>query len=186
MLSSCVVWLEPEERAVPLVQHAAVGRGEDLPGDRAEEGRRHERRRHEEAHQAMRRACRFGPPAKRAAWRRRRQRPETPSAMPMVERNGPMKPRVGGQPREIRQCRRARLVGEAYHSSQPSGSSTSTQSTSASTARPAPTHRGACGAASRRRSRCCSRRSRRRTPTRPSPSRGGKCPAAVDEIPLPP
>ena len=47
-----LVRLGAGDHAVELVEQAAVGRRQQLPGDGAEEGRRHERGRHQRADDA--------------------------------------------------------------------------------------------------------------------------------------
>ncbi len=106
------VGIEAEEGAIPLVQEAAVGGREDLPGDRAEEGRRHERGHDEEAHEAM--AGHVGPrhqPGERRGDEAGERRNAERDGNGREERAD--EAAVGGEAREIHQGRRARLVGEA-------------------------------------------------------------------------
>ena len=60
----------PVTVAVELVEQAGIGRRQQLPGDGAEERRRHERGRHQRAHGLARTAGRCAPPASPSARRR--------------------------------------------------------------------------------------------------------------------
>ena len=83
-----LVRLEAEQPAIDGVDDAAVRRRQDLPGDGAEEGRRHEGRRHEAAHDAAARhvGARDEPGERRRDDAGRERRRRAPCAMAM--RNG--------------------------------------------------------------------------------------------------